>query len=401
MANRVSREPNHADPALEVRLTEWFSTEVRRAEADLAAAARAPVLPVAARRRPSTRSSWALPLAAVVVVVGVFVAVELPRFGPGILSGLIRTGSPTAGATTPSTAAATPSTSPPTIEKRYPDGIPSLVDGEKVVRPPELSAGRPSPDVTTYLLGGWSPGPFARACPPFHAGDPTYFLTPTCGGWPIGDTPLVWDTPPPLNVNVSVRTDGHVVPAGPVVLRVHVDDPRAVQCLADRRAACEEAIVVDEVVWVGQDDPLTATAPLRADQVADHLLTVFSDIRFLPREERCGDGALCPKSVYIGSDCDPGWPLQTWETNVEQLGRILVFPSIAAREKTEGKLTPSGWRGTDASGSSCMVTTDANFASDWIAVENVLVDVHVAPAGPTAAQRAMIDEIRTALSAHQ
>lgn len=386
-------------PDLEARLAAWFSSEVRRAQADLSTVPRVPAPLVVTRRRPPLpRLPLAFAALLAIVVAAELAVAGLLRFGPSILPGVSGTASPQAGTPAPSSEAVPTSSPPLTLGQRYSDGIPDLINGEKVVRPPDLSGGRPAPGVTRYLLGGWSPGAFYRACPAFHAGDPAYVLTPTCGGWPIGDTPLVWDTPPALSVNVSVITDGRVIPGGPVVLRVHVDDPRAAQCPPERRPACRAAIVVDSVVWVGQDDSVTTTAPLRADQVADRLLEVFPDLRFLPRDQRCGNDVVCTKSLWIGNGCNPGWPIQTWETNEDSLGRILVFPSTAARRQTQPNLAPGGLRGTDSNGAPCSVSFDAFFASDWVAVDNVLIDVHVVPDGPTAAQRSLIDQIRKALS---
>ncbi len=396
------RHPRQSPP--DARLAAWFAAEVRRAEADLAGTAGRRERPSGGRRRGLPRSPRLLALGVLAVAAAV-AALQLPRLGPSAVGEPPGLGPPLAGSPGAAASPRTPGPSPSPIEERYPDGIPSSLNGEAVFRPLDVAAGRTGSEATSYLLGGWStPGRFARSCPVVPAGNAASVLIPPCGGWRIGETPLVPEPALGSSVGVVIEDVSGPMPRGPVVLRVHTDDPRAASCPAAMRARCQAAIVVDEVVWVGQEDPVAATAPLRADQVADALRTVFSDLEFRSRRTRCPEGEFCaldPSMVAFGNACNPGWPTQSWLANEAQLGRILVFPSVAARRGTEGNLTRRGWVGTDATGSRCSVLFDADAASAWVAVENVIVEVRVAASGPTPEQQARIEAIHAALEAAQ
>ncbi len=83
--------------------------------------------------------------------------------------------------------------------------------------------------------------------------------------------------------------------------------------------------------------------------------------------------------------------------NQTALGLVMVFPSVTARAAVEPRFLASGYSGT-TNGAFCFSMLDGFFASNWLAVENVLIDVHVSPSGATATQRALIDRIRAALA---
>lgn len=279
-----------------------------------------------------------------------------------------------------------------TVTGRYADGIPAAMNGEPVFRAAALLAAIQGPRAGTggrsFLLGGWSPDPFTRACPAVRSDQAMYALAPACGGWPIGETPQLFGVEP---TTVDAILMGRTVPAGPVVLRVHDRDPAAAACPADLQARCETAVVVDAVIWNG--DELTASAPLRADQAMTRLLGPVPALHVLSRTPAPAGENL----PLLGSDCNPGWPVQTWQADGVVVGSILVFPTVAARAAAEPNFLAGGYRGATSAGASCLLTVDSFGLSDWVGGANVLVQVYVRASGPTQDQLAVAGAIATAL----
>jgi hypothetical protein len=127
----------------------------------------------------------------------------------------------------------------------FPDGIPTSIGGQPVIRPgAALAFASARNDATPFLIGGWTSGPVVIACPTAVAGPS---LAPSCiGGNPslgesAGDNGI-WQS---LFNLAGVRLPG----SGPVVLQVHSHDPRAADCPPDLRPTCEMAIVIDSVAW--------------------------------------------------------------------------------------------------------------------------------------------------------
>ncbi len=143
--------------------------------------------------------------------------------------------------------------------------VPTEINSERVYRSSDLramfSAGTFQNLSGSFLLGGvvsvfsatssvqWDPAP----CP---TGDPRHQLDPNCSS----PTSVTIDDAPIAPKSSFDTVDGQVV-----VVRAHINDPLAAQCPADMRTTCQEAIVVESVVWSSNPypsaTPTAATAP--------------------------------------------------------------------------------------------------------------------------------------------
>jgi hypothetical protein len=151
------------------------------------------------------------------------------------------------------------------------------------------------------------------------------------------------------------------VPEGPVILRVHDNDPRSAECAEAERALCEAAIVVDAVVWAG--DEWTRTAPRTIEEVARLL----------------DDGGVAPSLGPVprrepNPDCQPDQPPMSWQASSQPSGRVLVFASVAERQRV-GPISDLGGGGRTPEGITCVSTIDGLAAAHWIEWDNVLVEV--------------------------
>jgi hypothetical protein len=267
----------------------------------------------------------------------------------------------------------------PDIGSRYPDGIPSEIDGAPVLRPADaLARAQTATDDTPFLVGGWRGGYVVAACiPRVHPpAEPTLDpLFDQCSGYVIRDGPgadrSAIRIPPVANLPDA---------PGPIVVRVHVHDLHADECGGGPTSLCEQAFVLDAVVWAG--DAETETSPLAIDDVVRRLARATPDLTvtpFLPGD-RLG--------------CNPGWPPQSWMARemgfgMRRLRRILVFPSSAEAAATIGRLSSSGYVGQpNASGQSCTVAVDGLVTSTWLLQDNVIVEVLLPP------DTAFVDKVR-------
>jgi hypothetical protein len=221
---------------LEDRIRHALQDPTRGPSADFGARVLA-ALP--ARRRwlpwPPLRAAAALG-AAVAAAVVLAVGVIGPAMGPGSTAAPV-TGSPGASATV-----LAPSES-------YPDGIPRRIGGQPILRGTAiLGHVAESEDDTTFLVGGYVNAFYADCY--VEAGAPgSPLLAPCDDGFHLADAP------PGANGGAGPRlVIGGTLQLLPgsgsgVVLRVHVHDPRATECAPEIRLRCEEAIVVEAVVW--------------------------------------------------------------------------------------------------------------------------------------------------------
>jgi hypothetical protein len=152
-------------------------------------------------------------------------------------------------------ASASPSASPSPSASTYPDGIPTAIDGEPVLRPAQaLIRGSSAVDDTRFLVGGWLSETGAVPCPtavPQVLGQVCPFDNLAVGEAP-GDTTLWW---------TLVNPDGVRTPAaGPVVFRVHAHDKRDAECPPAMKPNCDSKIVIDEVVWT-PGEPASSAVP--------------------------------------------------------------------------------------------------------------------------------------------
>jgi hypothetical protein len=209
-----------------------------------------PALP--ARQRPLLwpLRDLAAPLGAAAMVVAVMLAVGVigPATGPN-RSAAPLTASPDSTATS-----AAPSGT-------YPDGIPRQIDGQPVLRGEAiLSHVAQSQDATPFLVGGYVYTFYADCY--VEPGAPGSPLLAACDdGFHLGDAPP--GTGGGFGSRLVIDAALQDLPGGaPGVLQDHVHDRRAADCASAIRQRCEQAIVVEAVVWAG-----TATLPVDGDGI--------------------------------------------------------------------------------------------------------------------------------------
>jgi hypothetical protein len=383
--------PDLDETRLVNELATWFAGEVRQAELDLR---RAPLRPARARRGPAR--GIAAPAAGAILVVVL------------VIAGITRLPSLAGPATEPTGSAAPPAsftapepvfTNSPdpgaSIDRRYPDGIPASIDGERVVRPSTIDQLGPNDD-RSFLLGGWS-FDFAH-------------ITPSCGlrlgtAPPFGlrcGNPFLTDDPLGRGIT-PVFLDGWTpsIGVGPVIVRAHRHDEMAATCLPEARKVCEAIAFIEAVVWTG--DVVTATAPMTPIEAFARLNAVDPDMdhAFLTAVGRIPQSTALsvppsesleplPTGVHFGGGfpppCELPLPTMSWSVFGARISHVAVFPSTAAREtldRTQHCLV--------------VINADALFVMTWVRVDNVMVAVNVNPGGRTQVEADLIDDIQAAL----
>ena len=225
-----------ARPPVEDRLATWFAGEVRRAQADVVALPARPRVP---RRSTVPAGLLVATMAAIAIVTGVALR-DVPGTAP-VESSPGATGLGSHG----------PGSPPPAGIVLGADGIPSRIDGEVVLRGPAATARAADvADSSPFLVGGWARQLVMRCAA--VAPPTTHPLLPPCGsGFRL--VAAIED-----NDGLNITPDGHNLPHGAVVVRVHVGDPRAATCPPARLDRCRAAIVVEAVVWQAEQPDLVA-----------------------------------------------------------------------------------------------------------------------------------------------
>jgi hypothetical protein len=288
----------------------------------------------------------------------------------------------------PTALASLPAASGGAITDRYPDGLPRTIDGAPVLRgAAALSRAKSVTDDTPFLIAGWVTWvPGARFCPLFDDGS-TWLRD--CGQPALSDLAGAQD--PALTDAITFRFVLDQISTGPIVVRVRVHDPRSSTC-GSATAQCDRMIVALGIAWAGDD--ATTARPLSIDAVELALRGLHASATIVPRGSdlsfSCGND-LDAADVYYLAAPPRVWPLVT---------TIEVEPSVAARERAlgvpagaSGSLTRSALASTGFSR-----TPSASWSEEcrWLAISNValLVRTHH---GPTAADRAFLDRLATAL----
>jgi hypothetical protein len=258
-----------------------------------------------------------------------------------------------------------------TVTARAADGIPSRIDAAEVLRPGDLAV-RDFAGDQTFLLGGWHGSDTWRGCGRLGETHPL-----------LDDCSPEWITGQPGRPG-TVLMQARLVPHGPVVLRVHRNDPRSATCPDRERDLCRERVVVDQVVWAGDDE--TLAMPLDILDVVTRLGPVVA----------AGPGFHAVVDEIDAPVCDPGFPAPMWRAvGTERIGSLLLFRSIEDREDVGDNLRADGWTGRGG----CRVLTDAQFAWRWVAVDNVVVQVNLTVPDGTAEERLFAEAVRAALTA--
>jgi hypothetical protein len=246
-------------------------------------------------------------------------------------------------------------TSPNPETPYHPGGIPISIDGEPVLV--GLDTQRrlaEATDDTPFLAGGFSwygpiicsggiglsdPNPLgARGCPTHDiAGLPGELFVPS-GRIEIGDVPLV--------------------------ARVHTNDPGAESCLPHTIDRCRERVVLDAIVWQGDD--ATRSSPLGPREAIGRVLNIaFADRRV------AADGATYyvdePRFVMPIS-CTAPWPALVYAVRGDpRLGLLAIFRDEATRASFQAATARS------ASASCLDSPIDRPSPPHWIGQDNILV----------------------------
>lgn len=219
------------------RLSRRYAMEMERAERDYPALARS-------RRDPARSTPVWRRIAASMTAVVVLVAVSLVGVGLALR--------PSAGPAGPSNPAVV----------RGSDGIPTVIDGQRVYRIGEKADWQNLSG--SFLLAGYATA-FTPSCPaPAPTAAPQPSAEANLLGW---CSAIVLTTEPIADFNgVDIGSLFKVAPRGSealtgfltqpqwlnepaIVVRVHTHDPEAAQCGTDQQAACVAAVVVEAVVW--------------------------------------------------------------------------------------------------------------------------------------------------------
>ena len=257
------------------------------------------------------------------------------------------------------------------VNSRYPDGIPSSFDGRHVARPSTIDR-EPATD-QSFLLGGWSLGSLAYACPN-EIGTPPPF-GPRCGTPFLAENPL-------MDEQQRVMLDGPGLAAGPILVQVHRHDPRAADCDPVQQAACNAIAVIEKVVWSG--DAETATGPWTPTDTFTRLAGADPNLfqAMVKRVSAVVQRPSGPAGRPTGPACVPPYPTEAWSMSGAAVSMVLVFAATAAREAVDQNFLASEFIGITSTGGTCETITDGLFATTWVAVDNVMVGVQMDPDGP-------------------
>jgi hypothetical protein len=289
----------------------------------------------------------------------------------------------------PTAFASFPATSGSAITDRYPDGLPRSIDGAPVLRGgAALAHAQAVTDDTPFLIAGWVTWvPGARFACPFLDDGSTWLRD--CGRPALSDLAGAQDSA--LTAAITLRFILDQVSTGPIVARVRVHDPRSSTC-GSATAQCDRMMVALEIVWAGDD--ATAPQPLSIDAVELALRRLHPSTVIVPRGSDlsfpCGDD-LAGADVYYLAAPPRVWPLVT---------TIEIEPSVAARERALG--VPAGASGALTRSALALTgfssTPSGSWSEEcrWLPISNValLVRTHH---GPTAADRAFLERLATAL----
>lgn len=345
--------------------------------------------------------------ASAVAIAGLGLAVRLPAPGPvgsAGQAGLNGTAAVATAGAMPSavaTGAAASSRMPPPAgasTERAADGIPTAFDGQPVLRGMgALNRANATPDTTPFLVGGWltvQHGAFycaieVPALPPWAS---------SCGAPALSDTAGATDARFARRITFRLLRNGLANPidgvfTGPVVLRVHVRDPRASEC-GHAADLCAAMMVVDEVLWTG--DAATAPRPISATAALAAVESVVNGGRFAL------DGA-----GVVHTSCAAPLPAGQFYEGAPSPGdrptvaSIEVLPTTVARERaaaqaegTSGTMTKAALVCQETMGSGSQRVTSQ---SRWLVVANVavLVQLHTPM---SSADPAFVDRLSRALA---
>lgn len=374
------------DDRVEARIRAAFLSEKRRAESDLRTD---PLLP-----QPRTRPRLVVRLAvvavvALVAVTSVGIAAELavqpsatPRLGA----------STSAGSTQPGGSAS------PDLAGHYLDGIPATWQGQKVFRwAGAVARGTTVGDDSPFYVAAWldvNKGP--RSCPLseiFPSPTPIDMWLPSglCGG------PTLRADEGATSVDLTRLATFNFVAGdlstGPAILRVHVHDPRAIECV--ERTVCDHTMVIDQAVWLGDSaanlQPYTFSDVMNATwAVIPKSWLAIADPANEPDDPRL-PGALGLYALSVDSPFDMS--VRAAYLMESPAAVLRALPGV--QPGADGALLPSALRSTEHQGGPGI---SVDYANRWLVVGNVAFSVITLPE-PSAADRAWLASLEATLKA--
>lgn len=260
----------------------------------------------------------------------------------------------------PSSTTATPTppdpgpSGPPVVTGGWPGGIPRSIGGQPVFVGLEAQQRiAAAVDDTRFLVGGpWFEGPQDCVGQIDFDPDPNPLAVSSCPHYRVEGLPRL----------LFPSTIALPEARGPVVLRVHTQDSRAATCRNVER--CRQVVVVDEVVWAGDD--ATRSAPLDVGQAVGVLqgLIIADNRKTGPNEN-----AFVDEDVFtIPIACPAPWPVLTYAVLGDpRLGLMGVFPSTIDRERFQASTEAAAAAG-------CLTDDIARFGpARWIGHANMLL----------------------------
>jgi hypothetical protein len=123
-------------------------------------------------------------------------------------------------------------------------------------------------------------------------------------------------------------------------VRVHTHDAQAKACPAAIRTSCEQAIVVDAVLWTG--DAVTETSPLSVAAAADR----FGQLQVLEMLHNVQQVSTPLFLTAPAAACGAPWPVATFEVHGDpRFGLFAVFPDTASRQRFQAGMDPTAVTG--------------------------------------------------------
>jgi hypothetical protein len=333
----------------------------------------------AATSRPILRSTLvpALTALAALVLVSALIVLAVGNSSfpsPSAIPSVPAAPSPSSASPPASTPSARPSPSPISLG-RDPTGIPESLDGQPVtIGLAAVVHAQATTDATPFLIGGWFTDGSGNVCGGGVGGDPSPLLN-GCGTVIGGDGPWNANTFP--GPQGRMYWDGHQLPngLGPSIVKVHTHDPRSADCLPETQAQCLAIVVVDDVLWTGDD--WTNAAPISAAQAVQRL----GQLQIAESVPQPGNGTLGVGRYLFATPpattCTSPWPHDVFELHGDpRFGLVAIFADEAQRVATQAKL--------DASAPGC--AADPRVVrpgpATWVGSANVLVLTYGPEVGP-------------------
>jgi hypothetical protein len=313
---------------------------------------------VAAARRKSEpgirRPTGLIAAAAIVVVAG---AVALSRVAPN------GTAVPPTSTRSVGTPSAVSSSGPNANTGRDRSGIPTVLAGEPVhIGLAGIVFADSTTDASAFLLGGWFPDASVFTCSGGLDRDPSPLLA-GCATVVGGDGPFGMASP-----HGRMYWGSHSLPGGrgPSIVRVHTHDPRAAACRPENRTSCSDVLVVDDVLWTGDD--WTAVGPLSVS-AALKVPSIETSFPMGPNGSLAVTRSLF--ATALPEACPSPWPHETFRLRGDpRFDVVAVFPDESSRANAQAALDPSA----PGCGVDARVTRIGS--PRWVGVKNALFLVY-------------------------